>query len=87
MTAEQARLDELNAEVADISENLAEIDQTLAILTIESDAVFSGRIHIAQWGSKPSEPVKDRRVQLAVAGFGGGLGLGFALLILMGNHR
>ena len=87
VSKEQAQLQEMKDTVATVEDSLAEINATLRLLAIESDAFLSGRISIAEWASIPFGPSKDRRKQLAVVGFGGGIGLGFALFLLIGLTR
>ncbi len=83
---EQSRLVELQQNLDDTVEKLQEVDEKLDILRFESDpSRFSGRIEIAEWGSKLALPSKDRRKQLAVVGFVGGIGLSFALFLLLGS--
>ena len=83
---EQSRLVELQQKLDDTVEKLQEVDEMLDVLRLESDpSRFSGRIEIAQWGSKLALPSKDRRKQLAVVGLIGGIGLSFALFLLLGT--
>ena len=85
---EQSRLVELQQKLDDTVEKLQEVDEMLDILRLESDpSRFSGRIEIAEWGSKLALPSKDRRRQLAVVGFVGGIGLSFALFLLHSSRR
>ena len=83
---EQSRLVELQQKLDDTVEKLQEVEEMLDILRLESDpSRFSGRIEIAEWGSKLALPSKDRRRQLAVVGLVGGIGLSFALFLLLGS--
>ncbi len=82
---EQQQLQDLEHELSDIEERLGEVEEAIRLLRIESDAQFAGRIAIAEMGSIPLSPSKDRRVPMAVAGFGLGMGLSLALFFLVGT--
>lgn len=85
LNKEQSRIQSLLQEQEDIELMLAELNSEIQVMAIESDAQFSGRISIADWGFLPRYPAKDRRRALAFVGFFGGFGLSCGLFFLLGS--
>lgn len=84
LNEDQNRLVDLTQKENDTNEYLEELSSKIDILRLESNPeMFSGRIEIEK-GSKSLGPSKDKRIQLAVAGFIGGFGFSLGLFILLG---
>lgn len=85
LNKEQSQIQSLLQEQEDIELMLSELNSEIQVMAIESDAQFSGRISIANWGFLPRYPDKDRRRSLAIVGFFGGFGLSCGLFFLLGT--
>jgi polysaccharide biosynthesis transport protein len=80
---QQAQL--LKHDIDKLTQELSEIEVQIRVHQVESDAIFAGSISIAEWGSRPLRPAKDRRLQMAGVGFAGGIGVSLALFFLIGS--
>jgi len=85
LNEEQARLTDYANDLADTEAELQEIDETIRLLEINSEALFSGSIHVAEEASRPQLPSRDRRTQMAGLGFCGGISASFGLFFLLGT--
>lgn len=77
------RINSLKEECETIQGRLAETNQALEQLLVEKQNIKQGRI-MPILGDLPTQPSKDRRLQLAVLGGTGGAGLGVGLVLLIG---
>ncbi len=78
------QIDSLTEQANEKKTLLEETRRRLESIRVESAHSETGRIIIAQRGDTPVTPAKDRRLPLAVAGAGMGVGISFALFFLLG---
>ncbi len=73
----------LKQDTETIKGRLAETNQALEQFQVERQNIRQGRI-MPIYGDIPTQPSKDRRIQLAVMGGMGGAGVGVGLVLLIG---
>jgi succinoglycan biosynthesis transport protein ExoP len=78
---EMLEIEKLKREVADADAEIGEIDHRISQLQLEQNP--SKRIEIISFGERPMM-TKDSRAAYAAAGSMAGLGMGFALIMLLG---
>jgi Mrp family chromosome partitioning ATPase/uncharacterized protein involved in exopolysaccharide biosynthesis len=82
-----ARRAELDRRLADAGEEEAMLRERINALTRESESIRRGRVVVRQSASTPAIPDSDKRRQLAVVGFAGGMAVSFAGFLLLGGLR
>ena len=81
----QLQIGALQAEEVDLQARLDEVQARIEEMRLESSV--GGRIEIASYAARPVAPSKDKRSQLALIGAVGGVGLGFAGVMLVSFLR
>ena len=85
ISADQARLTDIQQQLRYNEQDLAEFDSRIMHLEIESEWLLDGRITIAAHGDRPISPSRDRRRKLAVVGLVGGFCASFGIFFLLGS--
>src|SRR6185295_12024236 len=75
-------VDQIKSEMGRVQYRLDAAKAQLDTIAVES--VVHGRISVLAWGERPVSPDSDKRFQLTVLGAGGGLALGFWIVLLWG---
>lgn len=88
------RINQLSMRAAQIDRKLAEntaeeavLRERIGALMRESESIRRGRVVVRQSATTPTLPDSDKRLQLAIVGFAGGIGLSFAGFFLFGMAR
>ncbi|WP_428389565.1 GumC family protein [Mucisphaera sp.] len=83
---QRLRIDELKEDVANLRGQLDQVEERLRRLTTEAGrGDISGRLEVASNAFALPQPVNSgRRKQLAVAGLGAGVAMGFGVFLLIG---
>lgn len=94
LRAEVDRVNELIARRAEIDRRLADaageeamLRERANALVRESESIRRGRVVVRQSASAPTIPASDKRRQLAIVGFAGGLALSFLGFLALGTAR
>lgn len=78
----QTLIANLLAEAATVGQQIDEVKRRLEQIDVESDQ--QGRIRVLTQGSRPFQPSEDKRLMFGFAGLGGGIALGFGLVLAWG---
>ncbi len=82
---EDAQLRRIDAELAVLEARLKETVNAIENHQVNEASLRQGRVFTVSEAFTPSRPQKDRRKQLAVVGFAGGIGLGIGMFLLLGT--
>ncbi|MBC22671.1 MAG: hypothetical protein CMJ32_01985 [Phycisphaerae bacterium] len=84
MVKENAKYEELEEEIAQADDYINTLSKRLSQLLSEENVIRQGRETMIE-AVALGFPSKDKKKQLAVAGFVGGLGIGFGIFFLLGT--